>query len=133
MSIQILTYSEKPIKASDVMRLYQDAGWWQEREEGDIEPMLSNGQSVGAWDGDTLIGFARAVTDGIFRAYIEDVVIHSAYQRDGIGTRVVSRLLESLAHIDVISLFCEKHLIPFYKKTNFTHSKSQNVMHRVKR
>ncbi|RDU37810.1 GNAT family N-acetyltransferase [Neobacillus piezotolerans] len=133
MSIQILTNSEKSIKAADVMRLYRDAGWWREREEGDIELMLASGPSVGAWDGEALIGFARAVADGKFRAYIEDVVIHSAYQRDGIGTQLVSRLLEILAHIDVISLFCEPHLIPFYEKNNFRHSKSQNVMHLIKR
>ncbi|WP_316569509.1 GNAT family N-acetyltransferase [Neobacillus sp. YIM B06451] len=132
MGIQILTYSEKPIKAEDVMRLYQDAGWWPEREEGNIELMLANGQSVGAWDGEVLIGFARAVTDGKFRAYIEDVVIITSYQKDGIGAKLVSMLLDGLTHIDVISLFCEQHLIPFYEKNNFRQSKSQYVMHRIK-
>ncbi|WP_409271920.1 GNAT family N-acetyltransferase [Neobacillus sp. SCS-31] len=133
MSIQILPFSDKPIKATDVMRLYEDAGWWPERGEGDIEWMLANGQSVGAWDGEALVGFARAVSDGKFRAYIEDVVIHSAYQRDGIGAQLVSRVLDDLANIDVISLFCEQHLIPFYEKSKFRHSKSQYVMHRIRR
>jgi N-acetylglutamate synthase-like GNAT family acetyltransferase len=62
--------------------------------------------------------------------YIEDVVIHTNYQKSGIGTKLVSYLLEELAHIDVISLFCENDLIPFYEKHNFKYSKSQFVMHR---
>ncbi|MEO4054733.1 GNAT family N-acetyltransferase [Solibacillus sp. CAU 1738] len=112
------------------MKLYNDAGWWEERQEQDIENMLRDVLSVGAWIGDTLIGFARAVTDGKFRAYIEDVVIHSSYHAEGIGTKLVSKLLDELSHIDVISLFCEEYLIPFYEKNNFRYSKSQFIMHR---
>lgn len=130
MNTEILSFNEKTIKAIDVMRLYNDVGWWEERPEQDIEEMLNKVQSVGAWQDDTLIGFARAVSDGKFRAYIEDVVIHSSYQKEGIGTKLVSKLLDELSHIDVISLFCEQHLIPFYEKNNFKFSKSQFVMHR---
>jgi ribosomal protein S18 acetylase RimI-like enzyme len=132
LSIEILSFSEKVIKASDVIRLYQDAGWWDDRLEKDIEEMLNNERSVGAWEDDTLIGFARAVSDGKFRAYIEDVDIHSSYRKEGIGEKLVSKMLVELSHIDVISLFCEEHLIPFYEKNNFKYSKSQFVMHRKK-
>jgi ribosomal protein S18 acetylase RimI-like enzyme len=132
LSIEILNFSEKAIIASDVRRLYSDVGWWDDRLEEDIEVMLNNEQSVGVWEDDTLIGFARAVSDGKFRAYIEDVVIHSSYRNEGIGEKLVSKLLAELSHIDVISLFCEEHLIPFYEKNNFKSSKSQFVMHKKK-
>jgi ribosomal protein S18 acetylase RimI-like enzyme len=132
LNIEILSFSEKVIKASDVSSLYQDAGWWDDRLEKDIEEMLNNEQSVGAWEDDTLIGFARAISDGKFRAYIEDVVIHSSYRKEGIGEKLVSKMLAELSHIDVISLFCEEHLIPLYEKNNFKYSKSQFVMHRKK-
>ncbi|MDQ0229101.1 GNAT family N-acetyltransferase [Metabacillus malikii] len=114
------------------MKLYQDAGWWAERSEQHIAEMLSNVPAVGAWKDDTLVGFARAVTDGKFRAYIEDVVIHRSYQGTGLGTKLVSTLLEELAHIDVVSLFCEEQYIPFYEKNRFKYSKSHFVMHRLK-
>lgn len=130
MNIEILSFTDRTIKAIDVMKLYNDAGWWEERQEHEIENMLRVVPSVGAWIGDILIGFARAVTDGKFRAYIEDVVIHSSYREEGIGTNLVLKLLDELSHIDVISLFCEEHLIPFYEKGNFKHSKSQFIMHR---
>jgi GNAT superfamily N-acetyltransferase len=130
LNIEILSFTDRPIKAIDVMNLYKNVGWWDERLEQDIEEMLNSVQSVGAWKDETLIGFARAVSDGKFRAYIEDVVIHRSYQKDGIGTKLVSTLLDELTHIDVISLFCEEHLIPFYEKNNFKYSKSQYVMHR---
>ncbi|MGM0867390.1 MAG: GNAT family N-acetyltransferase [Bacillota bacterium] len=130
MNTKILSYTERKIRASDVTRLYNDVGWWGKRQVQDIEEMLSQGHSVGAWKDDTLVGFARAVSDGKFRAYVEDVVIHSSFRKEHIGTILVSKLLDELSHIDVISLFCEEHLIPFYEKNNFKFSKSQLVMHR---
>lgn len=125
-----MSFVEKPIRASELMKLYNNAGWWEERNEQDIEKMLSQVISVGAWKDDILVGFSRAVTDGKFRAYVEDVVVHKEYQHTGIGLKLVSNLLEKLTHIDVISLFCEEELIPFYEKNNFKYSKSQFVMHR---
>lgn len=130
MSIQILTYEERTILASDVIKLYHHAGWWEEREEEDIEKMLKQDVSVGVWNNQSLVGFARAVSDGIFRAYIEDVVVHCSYQKEGIGKKLVARLVEELSNIDVISLFCEEEYIPFYERNAFRKSKSQFVMHK---
>ncbi|UFU01322.1 GNAT family N-acetyltransferase [Radiobacillus kanasensis] len=112
------------------MKLYEDAGWWEERTELEIEKMLERVSSVGAWKSDSLVGFARAVSDDTFRAYIEDVVILQDYQKSGIGMIMIAKLLDELSHIDIISLFCEEHLIPFYEKNNFKTSKSQFVLHR---
>lgn len=130
MDTRFLSYSEKPMKATEVMMLYKDVGWWEERKERDIEEILIQGISVGAWKEDVLIGFARAVTDGKFRAYIEDVVIHRSFQKLGIGSQLVSKLVDELSHINVISLFCEEKLIPFYEENHFKYNKSQLVMHR---
>lgn len=134
MKIELRTFKEKQIKASEVMELYKDAVWWNERTEQDMEKMLSQASlAVGAWKNNALIGFARAISDGIFRAYIEDVVIHSSYNRKGIGTQLIDKLLKELSDIDVISLFCEEDLITFYSKNEFKKSKSQFVLHKVKR
>ncbi|OXS70350.1 GNAT family N-acetyltransferase [Lysinibacillus sp. KCTC 33748] len=130
MNMQFLSFSERPIKGTELMMLYKDAGWWEERKEKDIENMLKQDISIGVWIDDNLIGFARAVSDGKFRAYIEDVVIHNEFQKAGIGTKLVSKLLDELSHIDVISLFCGEELISFYEKNNFKFSKSQYVLHK---
>ena len=132
LTIEYFNYHERKIMAQDLMTLYKDANWWGERKEDDIQKMLEKEISIGVWRDNTLIGFARAVSDGKFRAYIEDVVIHSTFQKSGIGKILVSKLLEELSHIDVISLFCEEELIPFYQKNYFKPSKSQFIAHRKK-
>lgn len=131
--VQYLSFKERQIEPADLMRLYRQADWWEEREETQIKKVLNGGIAVGAWNDNELIGFARAVSDGEFRAYIEDVVMNEEYRKTGIGTMMVSRLLDELTHIDIISLFCEKDLIPFYEKNNFKMSSRQHIMHRKKR
>ena len=130
MKIEYLSYDEKPIETKSRMDLYKNAGWWEERKEQDIKMVLESVISVGAWENGKLIGFARAVSDGKFRAYVEDVVVHSGFRNNGIGKGAVTKLINELSHIDVVSLFCEEHLIDFYKKNGFKPSKSQIVMHK---
>lgn len=130
--IEFFTYVEKPFQAKALMELYRDVNWWEERKEQDVNRVLKSGISVGAWNNNELIGFARAVSDGKFRAYIEDVVLHSEWRHSGIGKELVSKLLGELGHIDVISLFCGEHLIDFYKKNGFKPSRSQFVLHHKK-
>ena len=98
LKVEVKSFTEKPIQATELMKLYSDADWWEDRKEQDIEKMLKREISVGAWKGHVLIGFERAVTDGKFRAYIEDVVLHTEFQKSGIGTKMVSQLLKELSH-----------------------------------
>ncbi len=127
---EITSYTDRPFKAIELIKLYRHMEWWEERKEGDIQEMLERSVSVGAWIDDELIGFARAISDDTFRAYIEDVMIHKDYQNLGIGTKLISHLVESLSHIDTISLFCEESFLPFYEGNQFKYSKKQVVMHK---
>lgn len=126
--VTLKLHTEKPILPSDLMGLYQDAGWWTNRDENGISQLLVSGVAVGAWKDDRLVGFCRSISDGIYRAYVEDVVVLSTYRNKGIGERMVKRLLDELKDIDVISLFCTEDLDGFYEWSGFKRTK-QIVMH----
>ena len=127
--VAICLHRERAIPARLVRQLYDDAGWWPRRGEEEIAAILDAGPAVGAWDGDRLVGVARAVSDGIFRAFVEDVVVAREYQRSGLGGRVLSRLLVELAGIETVSLFCDPALAAFYERGGFSRT-GQLVMHR---
>ena len=127
--ITIAPHRERPVPSDRLRRLYDHLGWWPERGEAAIAGMLSGAIAVGAWREDELVGFARAVTDGLFRAYLEDVAVHSDHRRQGIGSRLVSRLLRELGDIDLTSLFCQPDLVAFYEKLGFRPTR-QIVLHR---
>ncbi len=68
--------------------------WAQGRSCADLAVAWANSEPVvTVWDGDLLIGHARAISDGVFRATIWDVVIHPAYQGRGLGRKLVQTVL----------------------------------------
>lgn len=126
--VTVKLHTEKPISPSDLKSLYHDAGWWPDRDKDGILKLLSSGIALGAWEDDVLVGFSRAISDGVFRAYIEDVVVLSSYQNKGTARLMIKKLLNELKDIDVISLFCSEDLAGFYDETGFKKTK-QIVMH----
>ncbi|PQP86065.1 N-acetyltransferase [Paenibacillus sp. AR247] len=91
--------------------------------------MLGSSIAVGAWDEDRLVGFARAVSDGLFRAYIEDMGVQEDYRKRGLGREIVDRITAELENIHVVSLFCESGLVDFYQQTGYKPTR-QVVMHK---
>jgi N-acetylglutamate synthase-like GNAT family acetyltransferase len=78
-----------------LIQLFQRAAFWAcDRTPEDMAIAIAHSHPiVTAWDGDRLIGFARATSDGIYRATIWDVVIHPDYQGAGLGRRLVETVL----------------------------------------
>lgn len=128
MNIEIKLHREQTIKSSDLRDLYDEIEWWPERKNEEIECVLNNGIAIGAWCDGTLIGFCRAVSDGVFRAYVEDIAVSTEYRKKGIGYKLVERMMRELSHIDAVSLFCDEELVDFYNKHRFKRT-TQIVMH----
>ena len=128
--IKIATQEERLVSAMDVRRLYDGTGWWPGWDVAGIERAVAASVAVGAWDGERLVGFARALTDGVHRAYIEDVVVDPEYRGQQIGERVVAALVEAIGDVHIVSLFCEPERVAFYGRNGFKESTTQRMMHR---
>lgn len=48
---------------------------------------------VSVWEGTKMIGFARAISDGIYRATIWDMIIHPEYQGVGLEQKLLETVL----------------------------------------
>jgi len=70
-------------------------GWWsQNRKKADVKRMLENSDvSISLWDKKKLIGFARVLTDYVYRATVWDVIIHPDYQRQGLGKLIMDKVI----------------------------------------
>ena len=73
--VVVAPHSVRAIEPDSVLALYRQQGWWPERTAGQVTAALSTAPAAGAWRADDLVGFARAVTDGVLRAYVEDVIV----------------------------------------------------------
>lgn len=85
---------------NQVRVLFEQAAFWaKDRSTEHWAIAIANSRPVvTVWDRATaaapqMIGFARATSDGIFRATIWDVAIHPAYQGTGLGRRLVETVL----------------------------------------
>ena len=121
---------ERPVAAAAVRRLYDGAGWWPDWELEGIERAIEASVAVGAWDEERLVGFARAISDGVHRAYVEDVVIDTEYRGRGIGEKIVAALVEAIGDVHIVSLFCEPERVEFYGRNGFRASETAVMVHR---
>ncbi len=83
------------IDLSQLQELFKlEALWSKERRVEDLESAISNSEPVvSVWDGEKMIGFARATSDGIYRATIWDLLIHPDYRGVGLERKLLEKLL----------------------------------------
>ncbi|HEX5853640.1 MAG TPA: GNAT family N-acetyltransferase [Solirubrobacteraceae bacterium] len=60
-----------------------------------VRTIVGSLRVVGLYDGEKLVGFARAVSDGATLAYMADVYVLAAYRGRGLGLALVRELVES--------------------------------------
>lgn len=114
-----------------LLALFQVAAFWaSDRRVEDLETAIAHSNPVvSAWQDDQLIGFARATSDGVYRATIWDVVVHPDHQSQGIGRKLVETVL-SHPHVNrvervyLMTTFKEK----FYERVGFQRNSSTTMV-----
>ena len=114
---------DRQIDLEQLQDLLRQTGWANQRSIKGIQKMLEGTPlTVGAWEGDRLVGFVRVMTDGIYRALIDDVVVEESKRGTGIGSELMQRVIERLAEVEEVFLRCGDHVVPFYERHNFERS-----------
>nr|WP_320014972.1 GNAT family N-acetyltransferase [uncultured Desulfobacter sp.] len=119
----------RTVPVDELQALYQDAGWWQDNYKitDDFLRRIPEESALfaGAFWGKKLIGMGRALSDLCSDAYIQDVVVLSAYQKRGIGSLIVTFLIQELKKkgVDWIGLIGEPGTRGFYENLGFRQMK----------
>ncbi|MBD2092937.1 GNAT family N-acetyltransferase [Microcoleus sp. FACHB-1515] len=118
---------------NQLLELFEQTAFWaKNRRSEDWRIAIANSKPiVTVWDHDRLIGFARATSDGIFRATIWDVVIHSDYQGAGLGRKLVETVLMH-PHVNSVErvYLMTTHQQKFYERIGFQpNSTTTMVLH----
>ena len=112
--------SSRTPRPADVLRLLRQTAWGAGRTEADVATALRGAPvHVGAWSDGRLVGFARAITDGVCRSFVEDVVVEDSVRGQGVGRRLVSELLALSPDVELVALDCPSELVPFYTALGF--------------
>jgi len=78
---------------------------------------------VFAFDDDKLIGFGRAISDGVYQAAIYDVAVLPEYQGKKIGATIIDSILKRIPTCNAI-LYASPGKEIFYEKQNFKKMKT---------
>jgi len=86
--------------------------------EGHLKIFKNSDYIVLAVDTEThrVVGFITALTDKVQSAFIPLLEVLPDYRKQGIGTALVSRMLEKLREIPAIDLTCDVELQKFYSR-----------------
>ncbi len=68
----------------------------------------------------SVAGFVTALTDGLMAGYITLLEVRPGYQRRGIGTQLVQRMLDALEPLYMIDALCDEEVLPFYRRFGVT-------------
>ena len=104
--------------------------WARNRTIKDLKKCLANSDIiVSLWVRDEIGGFGRALTDGIYRGVLWDIVIDQNYQGKGFGTLIVNKLLTSkkIKNTKKIYLMTTNKKL-FYSQFDFKEVNSQNLL-----
>ena len=116
----IFYIENEPTSARQIAELRQSVGW-NRMQECYQNPLMTSYFHIACYDGEKLIGYIDAVSNGVTDAYIQDLIVDPVYQGKGIGTELMNRTISHLKDrkIFMISVLFDEKLLTFYKRFGF--------------
>lgn len=119
-----MEYQENVLCYEDYCRLRESVGWTNFSKEQTQSALSNSLYTVAVFENSQAVGMGRLIGDGMYLV-IADIVVNPVYQGKGIGSKIVSMLIEYTTKElpdggrTSIQLISEKGKEPFYEKLGF--------------
>ena len=127
MGTQIYFKKEVPADTNQLIELYKDAGWSAYTKDTAklMRAINKSAQVYCAYCEDKVVGFARTIGDGESITYVQDLLVHSEYRRNGIGTELMKLIFDDNIDVSKIVLLADinDNADSFYKSLGFLRAK----------
>ncbi len=131
----VITYrTNAAIEAHQLSELFRASGIKRPVEDlNRIKKMIENSNLVvTAWDGDRLVGIARALSDYSYCCYLSDLAVDKEYQRQGIGHELVNEVQKLAGEESNLVLISAAEALDYYPKIGFDICTNAFIVHRKK-
>lgn len=129
--------TNEPVSLDDFRSVLARSTLAERRPVEDVEclrGMLAGANlTVTCWDDRLLVGIARSVTDLHFCCYLSDLAVDVAYQRRGIGRRLIELTRAALGPHCLIILLSAPGAVDYYPRLGFERHPQAWVLPRTKR
>ena len=109
--------------AGQLHALYQNEWWSAGRTREETTRVLEGSDlTLALVEEGRLLGFARVLTDGVFKALIFDVIVAPEKRGSDLGRRLIDEIINhpTLGGVKHFELYCRPGMVPFYEKWGFT-------------
>lgn len=105
-----------------VRQFLAENGWHKRvRDAEKFRKLMENAsRTVVAFDGERVVGFARALCDDVSNGYIGTVAVAEHFRRKGVGRELVERLMGDNPEITWVLRAGRRGSEAFWKKMGFT-------------
>jgi predicted N-acetyltransferase YhbS len=128
----ITYHSDRTISESEFIDVLRHSTLAERRPVNDascIQAMLRHADLLcTAWDGETLIGIARSVTDFQYCCYLSDLAVDVAYQKSGIGRKLIELTRSRLGPRANLILLAAPAAERYYPKIGFDPHRSAWIL-----
>lgn len=104
---------------SEVVEILKKVGMKYHAPEVQEKAFRNSACTIFLFDEDTLVGFGRAISDGVIQAAVYDVAIDPSYHGKGLGTIIIEEIKEELSGYNLI-LYASPGKEDFYRKNGFS-------------
>lgn len=125
------------LESENILDLYINAGWSAYIEDQD---MLFRGLEnsllcLGAYANTELIALIRIIGDAETIIYIQDILVHSDFQRKGIGSHLLSMIKSKYENVRQMVLMTdiESDSVSFYENTGFIQVEEKGLVSFIRR
>lgn len=132
-SDKIIFRAAQPADYEGIRQFLAENGWEKRVSDGErFRRMMENAsRTVVAFDGERVVGFARALCDDVSNGYIGTVAVSEDFRRKGVGRELVRRLMGDNPEITWVLRAGRRESEAFWKKMGFT--VSEVAMERARR
>lgn len=115
--------------AEQLQKLFLSVEWSSGHYPDKLVTAMKNFETVyTAWDNEKLVGLICAMDDGVMTAYVHYLLVNPAYQKMGIGKRLVEMIKSKYAEYLRIVVVAYNAELGFYESCGFKKSNESSPM-----
>ncbi len=107
--------------AADIIRVFEESGIVRPTHDvARIEKMFAHANLVvTAWEGETLVGVCRALTDFSYCCYLSDLAVNKSHQGQGIGQQLIEQVKQEIGDQVALILLSASSAMSYYPRIGF--------------
>lgn len=112
------------VNLDEMKEIYSSVGWAKHTKEIIKQVFEASKVIALVTVNGRIIGFGRAMTDGVFNAAIYDVIVHPEFQKQGIARQIMEYLLDKLSNVSCVHLISTSGNEDIYMKLGLKRTKT---------